>query len=49
MDGVVIIPQAHLRPTVQAAFEKVFGENKVAAVIRSGMSTQEAWDKFAIM
>ena len=49
IDGVVVIPQAHLRPIVQAALEKVFGENKVAAAIRAGMSTQEAWDKFGIM
>lgn len=49
VDGVVVIPQAQLRPITQAAMEKVFGENKVATAIRAGMSTQEAWDKFGIM
>ncbi len=48
-DGVVVIPQAHLRDIVHASLEKVFGENKVAAAIRAGMSTQEAWDTHGIM
>ena len=48
IDGVVAIPSAHLRDIVQAAFAKVFGENKVASAIRAGMSTQEAWDTFGI-
>jgi hypothetical protein len=49
IDGVVVIPSAHLRDIVQAALEKVFGENKVANAIRAGMSTQEAWDTYGIM
>jgi len=49
MDGVVVIPSAHLQPILQAALEKVFGENKVTDAIRAGMSTQEAWDKVGIM
>jgi regulator of RNase E activity RraA len=49
VDGVVVIPQQHLRPIIQAALDKVFGENNVAAAIRGGMSTQEAWDKYGIM
>ncbi len=49
MDGVVVIPQTHLRETVAAALEKVHGENKVATAIRNGMSAQAAWDAFGIM
>ncbi len=49
MDGVVVIPRVDLRDIVQAALEKVFGENKVASAIRAGMSTQEAWDTYGIM
>lgn len=37
------------RAIVQAALEKVWGENKVPAAIRAGMSMQEAWDQFGIM
>jgi len=49
IDGVVVIPQPHLRDIVQAALEKVFGENKVAKAIRGGMSTQQAWNTYGIM
>jgi len=49
IDGVLVIPHRVLRDTVAAALEKVRGENKVAAAIRAGMPTQEAWDKFGIM
>jgi hypothetical protein len=49
VDGVVVIPHQHLRDIVQAALQKVFGENKVAKAIRNGMSTQEAWDTYGIM
>ncbi|MGH7947035.1 MAG: RraA family protein [Opitutaceae bacterium] len=49
IDGVLVIPHRVLRDTVAAALKKVRGENKVAAAIRAGLSTQEAWDKFGIM
>lgn len=49
LDGVLVIPSAHLRDIVRAALEKVFGENKVAAAIRAGMSTQQAWETYGIM
>ncbi len=49
VDGVLVIPGAQVKDTVQAALEKVFGENQVAAAIRAGMSTQEAWDTYGIM
>lgn len=49
IDGVVAIPREHLRDIVAAALDKVHGENKVAAAIRAGMPTQEAWDRFGIM
>jgi len=34
---------------IEAALEKVNGENLVAQAIRKGMSTTEAWDTFGIM
>ena len=49
IDGVVVIPADHLRDIVQAALEKVYGENTVAKAIRAGMSAQKAWDTYGIM
>lgn len=49
VDGVLVIPGPSLRDTVAGALEKVRGENRVAAAIRAGMSTQQAWDEFGIM
>lgn len=48
-DGVVVIPQEISQEIVQAALEKVDGENLVAKAIREGMSTVEAWNRFGIM
>lgn len=49
VDGVVIIPRQHERDIIQAALDKVRGENKVRAAIEAGMSTVEAFRSFGIM
>ncbi|MFN8447813.1 MAG: RraA family protein [Anaerolineae bacterium] len=48
-DGVVIIPRQHERNIIQAALDKVRGENRVRAAIEAGMSTVEAFRSFGIM
>lgn len=48
-DGVLAIPQSRADEVVEAALEKVNGENKVADSIRNGMSTVEAWNTYGIM
>lgn len=49
VDGVVVIPQEIENEIVEAALEKVRGENQVADAIRAGMPAQKAWDTFGIM
>lgn len=49
VDGVVIIPRQHERDIIQAALDKVRGENRVRAAIEAGMSTVEAFRSFGIM
>jgi 4-hydroxy-4-methyl-2-oxoglutarate aldolase len=49
IDGVVIVPQASEREVIQAAIEKVRGENHVRTAIEGGMSTVEAFRTFGIM
>lgn len=48
-DGVLIIPQEIEKEVIEAALEKVRGENKVAKALKEGMSTVEAFQKFGIM
>lgn len=48
-DGVLVIPQNRAVEVIEAALEKVNGENLVAKAIRQGMSTTEAWDTYGIM
>jgi 4-hydroxy-4-methyl-2-oxoglutarate aldolase len=48
-EGVLIIPQEAEREAVERGLEKVRTENKVAEAIRAGMSTADAFDKFAVM
>jgi 4-hydroxy-4-methyl-2-oxoglutarate aldolase len=45
----VVIPRAVEGEVVDAALEKVRGENKVREAILGGMSTREAFDSFRIM
>lgn len=49
VDGVVIIPRQQERGIIQAALDKVRGENRVRAAIEAGMSTVEAFRTFGIM
>lgn len=48
-EGVLVIPRAVEQEAVSRALEKVRTENKVAAAIRDGMSTGEAFDTFGVM
>ncbi len=49
VDGVVIIPRAQEETILQAALDKVHGENRVRTAIEAGMSTVEAFRTFKIM
>lgn len=49
MDGVVIIPRRGERDIIEAAIEKVRGENRVRDAIEAGMSTVDAFRSFGIM
>ena len=48
-EGVLVIPPEAEREAVERGLEKVRAENKVAAAIRDGMSTVDAFDKFGVM
>jgi regulator of RNase E activity RraA len=49
IDGVVVIPAAHLEDVVAAAVAKVDGEERVRGMIQSGTSTEAIWAKIGIM
>lgn len=49
LDGVVVIPRRVETEVIDAALEKVRGENRVREAILGGMSTREAFDTFRIM
>lgn len=49
LDGVVIIPQHIEDKVIEAALEKVHGENKVRTYIQKGMPTRQVWDEYGIM
>ncbi len=49
LDGVVIIPSEQEGAIIQAALNKVRGENLVRKAIEEGMSTVEAFRSFGIM
>lgn len=49
IDGVVVVPREHEKEVIDAALEKVRGENKVKTAIEGGMSTVEAWETYGIM
>lgn len=48
-EGVLVIPQSVEREAVEAALAKVSVESEVAAAIKGGMSTVEAFRKFGVM
>jgi regulator of RNase E activity RraA len=49
IDGVVIVPRSRADEVIEAALEKVRGENQVRKAIENGMSTVEAFETFGIM
>lgn len=49
IDGVVIIPKSIEQAVVEAALEKVRGENMVKKLIQQGMPTRQVWDEYGIM
>lgn len=49
IDGVLVIPQAHEKEILQAAYEKATGEKTVGNAIKNGMSVVEAFAKYGIM
>lgn len=48
-DGVVIIPQSIEETVVEAALEKVRGENRTRDALREGATLREVYDKFGIL
>jgi regulator of RNase E activity RraA len=49
VDGVVVIPKDHESEVIEAALDKVSGENKVREAIENGMSAKAAYKKFGVM
>lgn len=49
IDGVVIVPQDRQDEVLEAALEKVHGENQVRVAIENGMGAAEAFRTFGIM
>ena len=49
IDGVVIIPHEQESDVIEAALDKVRGENRVRAAIEAGMSAADAFRSFGIM
>lgn len=48
-DGVVIIPQNIEKPVIEAAVEKVRGENQTRDALREGATLREVYDKYGIL
>ena len=48
-DGVVIIPQSIEKAVVEAALEKVRGENRTRDALREGVTLREVYDKYGIL
>jgi regulator of RNase E activity RraA len=49
IDGVVVIPQQIENEVIDAALEKVRGENMVRKLIEQGMPTRRVWNEHGIM
>lgn len=49
IDGVVIVPRQIEAEVIEAALEKVRGENRVRQFIQEGMPTRQVWDEYGIM
>jgi len=48
-DGVVIIPQDIEKKVIEAALEKVQGENQTRDALREGATLREVYDKYGIL
>lgn len=48
-EGVLVIPQSAEAEVIEGALEKVATESEVAAAIKGGMSTRQAFDTFGVM
>lgn len=48
-DGVVIIPQNIEKTVIEAALEKVHGENQTRDALREGVTLREVYDKYGIL
>ena len=48
-DGVVIIPSDIASQVIEAAWAKMFAENKVRDAVTTGMSTTEAFRRFGVL
>lgn len=48
-DGVVVIPQAMETQVIEAALEKVRGENRTREALREGATLREVYDKYGIL
>lgn len=48
-DGVVVIPQAVETQVIEAALEKVSGENRTRDALREGATLREVYDKYGIL
>ena len=48
-DGVVVIPQNVEKAVVEAALEKVRGENRTRNALREGATLREVFDKYGIL
>lgn len=48
-DGVVIIPQKVEKAVIEAALEKVRGENRTREALREGATLREVYDKYGIL
>jgi regulator of RNase E activity RraA len=48
-DGVVVVPQIKEQEIIEAAVDKVYGENKVREAIEKGVSSKDAFQQYGIM
>ena len=48
-DGVVVIPQAVQTAVIEAALEKVTGENRTRDALRNGATLREVYDTYGIL
>jgi 4-hydroxy-4-methyl-2-oxoglutarate aldolase len=49
IDGVVVIPQDQLEPTVRMALEKVEGENASREMLEQGFLLRDVYDRFGVL